>query len=365
MNQKYIELLENLVAIPSPSGEEEAAAAFLARWMANNGLQAFVDEAGNAVGQKGGGPNEIILLGHIDTFPGNPPVKRVGNLLYGRGSVDAKGPLCAFAAAVSAVNAPEGWKLTVVGAVEEESATSKGARHILAQTLNAPPRYCIIGEPSRWDRVTLGYRGRLLLRLTLRAPFSHSAGQGDLPAEQGVKLWQAIQAYASGVNQGKKGAFNRLDVSLRAINSQDEGAFGKVEMRLGFRLPPGITPVALESDIRRAVAGALAQGAEISLQFSGGELAHRAKKSTPLVRAFLKAIRAEGGQPRFVVKTGTSDMNVVAPVWQIPILAYGPGDSSLDHTPQEHIDLSEYLQAIRVLQAALLNLIELFPDKPA
>ena len=357
MNQKYIDLLENLVAIPSPSGEEEAAAAFLTRWMADNGLQAFVDEAGNAVGQKGAGSQEIILLGHIDTFPGNPPLKRRDKLLYGRGSVDAKGPLCAFAAAASAVKVPENWRLTVVGAVEEESATSKGARHILAQTLQAPPRCCIIGEPSRWDRVTLGYRGRLLLHLTLRAPFSHSAGQGDLPAEQGVKLWQAIQAHTSSVNQERKGAFNRLDLSLRAINSWDEGAFGRVEMSLGFRLPVGIAPAALESEIRRVIAAALNEGAEISLQFSGGEPAHRAKKSTPLVRAFLKAIRAKGGKPRFVVKTGTSDMNVVAPVWQVPILAYGPGDSSLDHTPQEHIDLSEYLQAIQVLQAALLDLM--------
>lgn len=357
MNRKFIQLLEDLVVIPSPSGEEREAAAFLARWMADNGLQAFVDEAGNAVGQKGSGPKEIILLGHIDTFPGNPPPQRKGNLLYGRGSVDAKGPLCAFAAAVSAVSVPEDWRLTVVGAVEEESATSKGARHILAQTLTAPPRCCIIGEPSRWDRVTLGYRGRLLLHLTLRAPFSHSAGQDALPAEQGVRLWQAIETYTAQENQERQGVFRRLDASLRAINSQDEGAFGKVDMSLGFRLPLGITPDALESDIRRVIADTFGEGAEISLQFNGGELAHRAKKSTPLVRAFLKAIRAKGGKPRFVVKTGTSDMNVVAPVWQVPVLAYGPGDSSLDHTPQEHIDLTEYLQAIEVLQMALSELM--------
>jgi LysW-gamma-L-lysine carboxypeptidase len=129
-------------------------------------------------------------------------------------------------------------------------------------------------------------------------------------------------------------------------------------MSLGFRLPVGIVPAALESDIRRVITAASGEGAEISLQFSGGELAHRAKKSTQLVRAFLKAIRAKGGKPRFVVKTGTSDMNVVAPVWQVPILAYGPGDSSLDHTPQEHLDLTEYLQAIKVLQAALGELMQ-------
>ena len=47
------------------------------------------------------------------------------------------------------------------------------------------------------------------------------------------------------------------------------------------------------------------------------------------------------------------EQNVVAPVWGTPILAYGPGDSSLDHTPQEHILVSEYERAIEVLAGVL------------
>jgi len=354
METKFIELLEKLVEIPSPSREERAASEFLAGWMAEHGFRADVDAAGNAVGTRGDGENEIILLGHIDTFPGNPPVRREGDVLYGRGSVDAKGPLATFAAAVSQVEPPDGWRLTVVGAVEEESATSKGARHMLKMRENRPPKFCIIGERSRWNRITLGYKGRLLLHATLRAPFSHSAGEGTLPAEQGVDLWQAIAAHCAAVNENRSGAFNRLDPSLRAINSRDEGAFGAADMSMGFRLPVDISPHALEAELRALAAS---HPAEIDLRFEGHEFAHRAEKSTPLVRAFLRAIRAAGEKPAFVVKTGTSDMNVVAPVWQCPILAYGPGDSSLDHTPDEHIDLREYLSAIGVLKTALEHLL--------
>ncbi len=54
-----------------------------------------------------------------------------------------------------------------------------------------------------------------------------------------------------------------------------------------------------------------------------------------------------------MLKTGTSDMNVVAPVWQCPIVAYGPGDSALDHTPNEHLPLDEYWQAVRVVEEML------------
>ena len=49
-------------------------------------------------------------------------------------------------------------------------------------------------------------------------------------------------------------------------------------------------------------------------------------------------------------------MNVVGPGWQCPIVAYGPGDSSLDHTPNEHIRLDEYWQAVVVLESALRRL---------
>jgi len=37
-------------------------------------------------------------------------------------------------------------------------------------------------------------------------------------------------------------------------------------------------------------------------------------------------------------------------------VAYGPGDSRLDHTPQEHIRIAEYHHAIDVLERVLRRL---------
>jgi LysW-gamma-L-lysine carboxypeptidase len=123
-------------------------------------------------------------------------------------------------------------------------------------------------------------------------------------------------------------------------------------------LPLGLSPVDLEQQLRE-LTQSLPAGTTAELQFSGGEPAYKGDKSNALVRAFLAAIRAAEGQPRFVVKTGTADMNVVGPHWpQTPIVAYGPGDSSLDHTPHEHIDLNEYLQAIEVLRTVLIKLTD-------
>ncbi len=101
-----------------------------------------------------------------------------------------------------------------------------------------------------------------------------------------------------------------------------------------------------------------ASGAKINFTFSGAEIAHKSSKATSLVRAFLRGVRDAGGDPRFVIKTGTSDMNVVAPGWpDTPIVAYGPGDSSLDHTPEEHIELEDYVRAIGVLRTVLGQLV--------
>ena len=361
-----IALLTDLVSTPSPSGQERAASERLVAWMAEHGFDAQVDAVGNAVGVRGTGLREVLLLGHIDTFPGDVPVRRDGDRLYGRGSVDAKGPLCAFAAAAALDPVPVGWRVTVVGAVEEEAATSRGARHVLEARVPGarpgPPAYCVIGEPSRWDRVTLGYRGRLVFDIRLRAPFAHSAGAERLPAERGIALWSAVERYCAEWNAGhdvRDSVFDALSPSLRTFVTSDEGAFGMVQLGVGVRLPLAADPETVHRELTVRLRESAAPGDQVELDIGvlGGEPAYRGGKSNALVRAFLAEIRARGGAPRFVVKTGTSDMNVVGPFWpRTPIVAYGPGDSALDHTPQEHVGLAEYLATIGVLRGVLRRL---------
>src|SRR5258708_3340871 len=340
-------LLSGLLEAYSPSREERQASEYLARWMRSAGFdQGFVDGAGNAVGILGDGAQEIILLGHIDTVSGYITVEARDGKLYGRGSVDAKGPLATFAAAAAFVGKQPGWRIVVIGAVEEEAASSKGARHAATQY---HPALCVIGEPSQWDRVTLGYKGRLLLDYHVSRTMSHTAGPARTAPEQAVDFWNAIRTEAQAINQGRDKVFDQVQPSLRAIKSSDDGFCETADMTLAFRLPLDMPPDALKPRLL-----AHAENAEIA--FRGDEVAFRSERNTPLVRAFNNAIRDEGGKPGYVYKTGTSDMNVVGPIWKCPILAYGPGDSALDHTPEEHITLEEYHKAIGVLSNVLRNL---------
>jgi LysW-gamma-L-lysine carboxypeptidase len=342
-DEQAVALLHDLVAIPSPSYQERAAVDFLVSWMRDHGYDhAFRDEVGSAVGVRGDGPWTLVLLGHIDTFGGDLPVRLEGGRLYGRGAVDAKGPLAAFAAAAARAELPEGLRVVVIGAVEEEAPTSAGARWA-AQAYR--PNACIIGEPSQWDRLTLGYKGRLVLRWEWRGPLAHSAAAVATPAERAVAYWEQVRAHAAAFNAERRGLFERLDVALQDINTAQEGAFGRAAMTIGFRLPPDLTPEALCAALPNA------DGAAITAY--GHEAAFVAPKDNALTRALRSAIRANGGQPTFVLKTGTSDMNVVGPVWNCPIVAYGPGDSALDHTPDEHLALDEFLKAVAVLERTL------------
>ncbi len=340
-------LLHDLVAIPSPSGEEAEAARFLVSWMGKHGFESYVDESGSAVGIRGEGEDEIVLLGHIDTVPGEIPLRFDGRKLYGRGTVDAKGALAAFAVAAATVKPPQGKRIVVIGATQEEAVTSLGAHHAL-ERFN--PSVCLIGEPSGWDRITLGYKGQLILDWSFCTPVTHSASPVPTSAERAVGFWLQVQQYVRSENAGRNGVFDRLDVSLRELNTYRVGEFDRAEMRLGFRLPPGADPYQLETRLLEMVDGA-------DVRFMAHEFAFVAKKNTPLARAMLRSVRSCDGRPRFVFKTGTSDMNVVGPVWQCPIATYGPGDSRLDHTSEEHIDLDEFQRSVDVLRLALRDLL--------
>ena len=370
-----IELVRGLVAIPSLSRQEQAASAWLVDEMRAGGYdRAFVDDAGNAVGELGD-PNAsrtIVLLGHIDTVPGNIPVRieaaegTEGALLYGRGSVDAKGPLATFVAGAARFGAAAakaaGLRVVVVGAVEEEAATSKGARFIASRfdgKADAIPTACIIGEPSHWNRVTLGYKGRLLLDFSADQPMAHSAGPDASVASVVVDYWNWVTAHAARVNDGKDKVFDQLSPSLRRfITSTNEQMHDLVDGQFAWRLPVGFDAEAFMSELTQQANGPTGQPANkttFSLSFRGYEKAWRGDRNNALVRSFLAGLRSVDASQKlgFVLKTGTSDMNVVGPVWQCPIVAYGPGDSSLDHTPNEHLPVDEYWKAVNVIEHTL------------
>jgi len=332
-----VDLLRRMLAIPSPSGQERDLARFLAAAAERMGMTAGIDEAGNMVAStgRGGGPT-ILMLGHLDTVGALAPVDVTDNRLYGCGAVDAKGPLAAMLIAAAARPRFPG-RLVVVGAVEEETPSSRGAMHI--RRTMARPDAIVIGEPSGWDGVVLGYKGKLDIAYRVSRPATHPTNPAEKATEAAVMFW--ADAVAALGPEASHTAFDQPAVTLHEMT----GDLVEASLEISYRLPPGFDHRALVDRLL-----SLTRGGELVVRNTVAAV--RTRRDDPVVRALTAAIRRAGGEPRHKLKTATSDMNTLGEVWPVPMATYGPGDSRLDHSPAEHILIEDYLRGIAVLTAA-------------
>lgn len=346
-------LLRDLISTPSVSGDEAAAVAVLVDRMRTMGYRVRIDGAGNAVGELGSAApdaREVMLLGHIDTVGGWIDIREEGGELWGRGSVDAKGPLCAFVCGAAGAAIPAGVRVIVIGAVGEETPTSPGACFV--RDTMREPSCVLIGEPSGWERFTIGYKGRLLLEAEFTQACGHSAGPMGGVAERACAWWDAVRAWAERVSGDHEGPFERVQATIQSVRTDSDGLADRATMLVGFRLPVWMSA----EDAERKAQGLSTD--VTTLRAFGHTPAHREERSCEPARALAGAIADEGGRARPVVKTGTADMNTLAVKWRCPIVAYGPGDSGLDHTPEERVSIDEYLRSVRVVRGAVESLCE-------
>jgi len=347
-------LLEAVVRTPSPSGAESEVARLLVAALAPHVDHCEVDAAGNALAVVGCGPLNLTLLAHIDTVPGWLPVRVEGEVLHGRGSVDAKGSAVALALAAARSGPRVRERLTIrfIGAVEEEAPSSRGAQHALRTY--PPPDALIIGEPSGADAITLGYKGHARMRLWVEAPLAHSARAEASAADRLVAQLAQLTAWVA-AEPGER-LFDRLQLTVLELSSHQDGLHERAEALLSWRLPLAWPPERLQAALARQLSG-VEDGVGWALE--GGVAAVRGAADSKLARVFRAAIRRAGAEPGRKVKTGTSDWNLVAPHWRCDALAYGPGDAALDHTPEERIDLTEFDRALAVLSEVVERLADL------
>lgn len=322
--EEKIEFLKELVSIYSPSGKEEDVAKFLTDSFESFGVESYTDEVGNVIAEKDGKGSRVLLAGHMDTVPGIIPIRVEGDYLWGRGSVDAKGPLAAFFFAFLESKG----NLIFAGLVDEEGY-SLGAKN-----LDVPkPDFIIIGEPSGLNGITIAYKGSLTMRLVEKVEKFHGSLSSKGAAEKLIEQWLEISKnFGNGFNV-PTGRILRFEAYER-----DFDFYG--EMVVNIRTPPNYLPP-IKGEVLDFVP------------------AYEVSPRSPLVRAFVRAIRSSGLKPVLKKKSGTADMNILAPRFEVDAIAYGPGDSKLDHTPYERLSLKEYLGAIRTLETAIEELNKL------
>jgi len=355
------QLLVDLVETPSVTPEEEDAAEVLVQFFAAHDREVWVDDVGNVRAPADDG---ALLTSHIDTVPGDIPVRverlpredaRFGgeptdedtseevDVLWGRGSVDAKGPLAAMAVVAVETGA------SFVGVVGEE-VDSRGALH-LVDDRDSEPDAVINGEPSGWEGITLGYRGLLGGNYVATSESGHSSRPDDNAIQDAINWWNRVEEEFEPDDWVP--VFERVTPKPTSIDGgvSEDGLSVETTMRLQLRVPPEYTT----EEIREITDGHLENG---TVHWDDQVEPVMMSPRTAPGRAFRAAIRKRGGDPRLLRKTGTSDMNVYAKVWDCPMVTYGPGDSDLDHAPNEHLPLEEYDHSVAVLRDATETLLE-------
>jgi len=328
-------LLVDLVSIPSPSGEEEAAAQRLVDFFEAHDREAWTDEVGNVHAPA---DDAVLLTSHIDTVPGDIPVEireaEDGKELWGRGSVDATGPLAAMA--VAAVETG----VSFLGVVGEE-VDSRGSRHVV-ENGRPEPGAVVNGEPSGWTGITLGYRGLLAGTYVATRESGHTSRPENNAIQDAMDWWRRVEEEFD--PDEYLPVFERVTCKPTKFEGgpSADGLSVEATMEVQFRVPPAYTV----DDVREMADGQLDIG---TVHWYDRVPPVMQSPRTDAARAFRAAIRGAGGDPRLLRKTGTADMNVFAAVWDCPMVTYGPGDSDLDHAPNEHLPLDEYDRSIEVL----------------
>ena len=363
------ELLIDLVETPSPSGEEDAAAERLIAFFEAHDREVFRDEVGNV---RAPADDSVLLTSHVDTVPGEIPVRVEDDpddevlgeasesggsgadgdaadpdsrVLWGRGSVDATGPLASMA--VAAVETG----VSFVGVMQEE--TDSAGAHFLVEDREAPGAV-INGEPSGWDGITLGYRGLIAGTYVATSESGHTSRPEPNAIEHATSWWSAVREAVSEVGGDEfDPVFEQVTAKPVSIDggTSEDGLSVEATMDVQLRIPPSLDA----GSLRELADGELDLG---TVNWGTPIPPVMESPRTPVARALRGAIRRAEGDPRLLRKTGTSDMNVFAREWDCPMATYGPGDSDLDHAPDERLPLAEYHRAITVLTDAAADLAE-------
>ena len=192
--------LRDMIAIPSESCEEKGVAHRIAEEMKKLGYDKVeFDALGNVIGWMGSGDKIIAIDSHIDTVGiGNrenwthDPYEGYEDdkVIYGRGGSDQEGGMAAAAYGTKIMKdlglIPEGYKIMVVGSVQEEDCDGMCWQSIVNEYFKGPEdarnqiEFVISTEPTDGG-IYRGHRGRMEIRVDVHGTSCHGSApdRGD------------------------------------------------------------------------------------------------------------------------------------------------------------------------------------------
>ena len=256
-------------------------------------------------------------------------------------------------------------RVLIVSVVEEE-ATSRGVRELIKEGIQAD--YAIFGEPSGVENITIGYKGQIQLKVTCKTQTGHSSTPWlyENALEKAYELW--IQIKNSFPLNPQETPFNSISACLTKISGGQATSVipFESEMYIDIRIPPQFTSGQVLEDTLKTIDKYKTANPQVKVRATMVDSVEpfEVEKNSPLVHALSSSVRKVLNKPATLLrKTGTGDMNILGKAMVLPIVTYGPGDSHLDHTLDEHIVISEYLDSIEIFKETILKLAELHNNR--
>ncbi|MFB6077593.1 MAG: M20/M25/M40 family metallo-hydrolase, partial [Halarchaeum sp.] len=316
-----------------------------------------VDDAGNTLAVREGdapGPH-VVLNTHIDTVPPHIPGRRDGDVLRGRGSCDAKGPLAALLAAFLGVDPERGRVTLAVTSDEETDSTGADALALDADCY-------LVGEPTELDVCTAA-RGRFQGTVTLTGSAAHAA-----EPESGVSAIRAAAAALDALetfdDERGPGVHETLGApTLTATTIEGGEATNQIPASCSFVVDRRSVPPETAGGFFEALRAHIRDAAPSEV---GVDVAP-AERTTPFLEAF--ATPADSDVATALTEAGAGETRPFGAATEAsyfardaPTVVFGPGyladaEGAVAHAEREYVDLPEVERAAEIATAALRSLV--------
>ncbi|MBR6119486.1 MAG: YgeY family selenium metabolism-linked hydrolase [Oscillospiraceae bacterium] len=243
--------LRDMIAIPSESCEEEGVAKRVAEELTRLGYDKVeFDRLGNVIGWLGRGEKIIAIDSHIDTVGvGNrenweaDPYEgyETEEIIYGRGGSDQEGGMAAAAYGGKIMKdlglIPEGYRIMVVGSVQEEDCDGMCWQSIVNEYFNGPQdarekiEFVISTEPTDGG-IYRGHRGRMEIRVDVHGVSCHGSApeRGDNAIHKMAEILlnvRDLNENDAGEDKQIKGLVKMLDPKYNPEHWQDARFLGR------------------------------------------------------------------------------------------------------------------------------------------
>jgi acetylornithine deacetylase len=344
-----IQLLKDLIEIPSFSSEEHLTAKRIENWFDDCEVPFNRSQNNIWAVNKFFDPLKptLLLNSHHDTVKPNngytkdPFKAQVENgKLYGLGSNDAGGCLVSLLAAFTHFYSHKNlnYNLVIVASAEEESSGEAG----LNSMLSIIPKIdvAIVGEPTLMH-LAVAEKGLVVFDAVVKGTPGHAAHPNkDNAIYNSIKVLEWFKDYKFEKSSNSLGPVKMTVTQIKA-GKQHNAIPASVELVVDVRVNDHYDNSEIAAILQNQAPCASIEPRSLRLNSSSISVEH------PLVQAGIALGRDTYGSPTL------SDQSVLS----CPSLKLGPGDSTRSHTADEFIYISEIEEGISIYIQLLTKIV--------